>query len=156
MPSVFSFVFSVLRWDQPSCAVCSSYSWSSCNVNKIQNKTKKASTSEPWRCSIRKQLYPTWTRLDDFFFPLCSGETSTKKRNNTVITVTVVLFLFNSDYCVLYCRNPKNKVAYQAIIYSTMISVCVYYLFCTYFSDMVSVSDSICFYLCSKIVICFT
>lgn len=44
-----------------------------------------------------------------------SGERLLK--SSIIQFVTVVLFLLKYEYCVLYCRNPENKVAKQAIIY---------------------------------------
>lgn len=53
-----------------------------------------------------------------------SGERLLKR--SIIQFVTVVLFLLKYEYCVLYCRNPENKVAKQAIIYSSIIPVCVF------------------------------
>lgn len=95
-------------------------------------------------------LCSTWTLNVSFI----SGERLLKR--SIIPFVTVVLFLLKYEYCVLYCRKSRkqsSKTSNNLQFYNT--SMCIF-MFSTYFSEMVSVSYSICFYLCSIIAICFT
>lgn len=68
-------------------------------------------------------------------------------KSSIIPFVTVVLFLLEYEYCVLYCRSPENKVAKQAIIYSSIIPVCVFscsVLISQRWSLSLTVSASIC------------
>lgn len=74
-----------------------------------------------------------------------SGERLLKR--SIIPFVTVVLFLLKYEYRVLYRRNPENKVAKQAIIYSSIIPICVFscsVLISQRWSLSLTVSASIC------------
>lgn len=74
-----------------------------------------------------------------------SGERLLKR--SIIPFVTVVLFLLKYEYRVLYRRNPEKKVAKQAIIYSSIIPVCVFscsVLISQRWSLSLTVSASIC------------
>lgn len=123
------YFFFFCCWGQSQCAVCYSFSWQCCNGNKQTKKRQKCVTISPEDARSKTNCHCVVFNMDSvwmfllFFFSF-SGERLLK--SSIILFVTVVLFLLKSEYCVLYCRNPENKVAKQAIIYSSMIPVCVF------------------------------
>lgn len=112
----------------------------------MENKYTKMCNNKSWKCSFKNQLslccYQNGLCLNVSFI---SGERLQKR--SIIPFVTVVLFPLKYEYCVLYFRNPENKVANQAIIYSSIIPVCVFscsVLISQRWSLSLTVSASIC------------
>lgn len=144
---LFFFFRCCCCWDQSQCAVCYGFSWQCCNGKKKKiTKIQKCVTISPEDARSKTNCHCVVFNMDSCLnVSFISGERLLKR--SIIPFVTVVLFLLKYEYCVLYCRNPENKVAKQAIIYSSIIPVCVFscsVLISQRWSLSLTVSASIC------------
>lgn len=112
-------------------------------VTGKKNKNKIGVTISPEDAQSKTNCLCVVFNMDSECFFHFWG-TSTKKVNDTVCHCCTVSVKY--EYCVLYCRNPENKVAKKAIIYSS-IPVCVFQcsvLISQRWSLSLTVSASIC------------